>query len=61
MKNLILKKFKPCVCDLGLVTQLLLEEASYYTKPVYENKYHVVDWLLANDDNRIIGIQVWNK
>lgn len=59
MKDLLLAEFKPCVHKFGLVTQILLEDVSHYTVPVYQGSYRLVDWLKANDDDRIVSIQVW--
>lgn len=53
--------FKSCVVEFGLVTQVLLEDVSRYSEPVYPGGYHVVDWLKASNDQRVVGIQVWNK
>lgn len=56
-----LPPFKPLVeIDEEMrITSVILEDVSHYSVPCFVGHYHTVDWLLAMDDNRIVGVQVW--
>ena len=56
-----LPPFQPCVVennDLRL-TEVLLEDVGYVAVPAFKGIHHTVDWLIAMDDRRIVGVQVW--
>lgn len=64
MDALHIAQFEPCAITtgegLGLpVTEMVLEDVAYVSVPVFAGVYHTVDWLLAMDDRRLVGIQVW--
>lgn len=56
-----LPPFKPCVIenDAMHLTEVVLEDVGYVAVPVFKGVHHTVDWLLAMDDGRIVGVQVW--
>ena len=53
--------FKPCRVDLpdaGTV-QFVFEDVAYFTRPVQDGIFHSADWMLAMDDKRLVGVQLW--
>lgn len=54
-------EFKPCQIiykDSG-ITEYIFEDVAYLATPVVPGVYHTVDWLLALDNQRLVGIQFW--
>lgn len=56
-----LPPFKPCVIENKemRLTEIVLEDVGYVAVPAFEGIHHTVDWLVAMDDRRIVGVQVW--
>jgi hypothetical protein len=56
-----LAEFKPCkiILEDAGITQFVFEDAAHYTAPVIEGEYHSVDWMIAMDDGRLVGLQFW--
>lgn len=59
--GLLLSVFKPCKVVLGQagVTEFMYEDVAHYARPVVEGEYHRADWLLAMDDDRLVGLALW--
>ena len=54
-------EFKPCRIDFeesGII-QYLFEDTAYFARPVEGMPPHTVDWLIAGDDGRLVGMQFW--
>lgn len=43
------------------ITEYVFEDAAYVAQPVFPNLYHYIDWMVALDDGRLVGIQFWSK
>lgn len=44
--------------EVGLTT-FLFEDVASFSTPIFAMAGHVADWLLAMDDRRVVGVQVW--
>lgn len=62
----VLSEFRPCIIpNDGLKTTMcLFEDVPYVAVPFYKDEngkpiHHYVDQLLATDDRRVVGMQVW--
>ena len=53
--------FKPCVTvnDESGITEAIFEDVSAVAVPVFDGVYHYIDKLVAPDDGRLVGLQVW--
>ncbi len=57
----LIGEFKPCkiVLEEAGITEFVFEDTAYIAKPVVDGEYHSVDWLVAMDDGRCVGLQFW--
>jgi len=52
-------EFKPCVIEFGPITEIVLEDVSSVSRPVFPEHPHMVNWLCAMDDDRVVGVRIW--
>ena len=61
-EDLDLAEFKPCqsINTMAGVTEYVFEDVACYSSPVVRGVHHAVDWMLALDDGRLVGMQFWS-